>query len=226
MKKNDKTRTEKLAERTEGFLLSYRKLIILILVLILLAVAGVAIGVNLHNRNVANRYEELYNLEQSYSSLMAIDETTSEYETALSDFENDVEVFVADNDISTYLGARATMLLAEVRFIENNWSEAYELSLAIAESHSSDYLGPVGYMNAAAAAENNGDKAEALRLYSLVWDTYGVTCPEAPQALFNQARLENENGNTEVARSIFEQLTSEYPNSYYTSIARSWLLTY
>lgn len=224
--KKEKSTAERLAERTEGFLGSNRKLLVIILIVILLAVAGVAIGVNLHGRQVSDNYEELYNLEESYNSLMLLDETTEEFTTSLSEFEGNVDVFVADHDISTYLGARATMLLAEVRFMQEDWESAYQLYLAVAEAHRNDYLGPLGYTNAAVAAENNANKEEALRLYTLIWDNYGNTCAEAPQALFNQARLEYENGNEDIARSIFEQLTTEFPNSYYTSIARTWLLTY
>lgn len=227
MKKDKEiSRTEKLAQKTDNFLSSNRKLLISILVVILLILAGVGIGITVHSSNVDKKYEELYNLENSYNNLLVIDESTDEYATALSDLESDVDAFLKNNKIDTFLGARATMLLAEVRFLEENWAEAYELSLAIAEAHDDDYFGPLCYINAAAAAENNNDASEALRLYTLVWDTYGVTCPLAPQALFNQARLENANGNTEVARSIFEQLTSEFPSSSYSAIAQSWLLTF
>lgn len=227
MKKDkDVSRVEKLAEKLDLFLSSNRKLLIVLLVVIVLAIVGIVVGFSIHNRNVSNSYDALYNLEQSYNNLLMIDESTDEYQSALSAFESDTEAFIAENDVNSYLGAKATMLLAEVRFMEENWSEAYELSLAIAESHSDDYMGPLSYINAAVAAENNNDTDEALRLYTYVWDTYGVSCPEAPQALFNQARVEYQNGNAEIARSIFEQLTSEFPSSYYSAIARSWLLTY
>lgn len=227
MKKDKEiSRAEKLAQKTDDFLGSNKKLIIIILVVILLILAGIGVGVTIHNRSVSNRYEELYNIEENYYNLMSLDEASEEYAAALTDFENDIDVFVQDNSVDTYLGASATILLAEVRFMQENWSEAYELSLAVAEAHDNDYLGPLNYVNAAVAAENNGNADEALRLYTLVWDNYGVTCPEAPQALFNQARLEYTNGNTDIARSIFEQLTSEFPNSYYSAIAQSWLLSY
>ena len=227
MKKDKEiSRAEKLAQKTDAFLGSNKKILVIILVVVLLILVGVGIGTAIYSKNINSKYDELYNLEQSYSSLIVLDESSNEYNTAVSEFESEAEAFLQGNKIDSFLGARATLLLADVKFLEENWTESYELYLAVAEAHDDDYYGPLCYINAAVAAENNSDSNEALRLYTYVWDTYGVTCPQAPQALFNQARLEYANGSTDVARSIFEQLTSEFPNSSYTAIAESWLLMF
>ncbi len=227
MKKDKEiSRAEKLAQKTDAFLGSNKKILVIILVVILLILVGVGIGTAIYSKNINSKYDELYNLEQSYSSLIVLDESSNEYNTAVSEFESEAEAFLQGNKIDSFLGARATLLLADVKFLEENWTESYELYLAVAEAHDDDYYGPLCYINAAVAAENNSDSNEALRLYTYVWDTYGVTCPQAPQALFNQARLEYANGSTDVARSIFEQLTSEFPNSSYSAIAESWLLMF
>lgn len=227
MKKDKEiSRAEKLAQKTDAFLGSNKKILVIILVVVLLILVGVGIGTAIYSKNINSKYDELYNLEQSYSSLIVLDESSNEYNTAVSEFESEAEAFLQGNKIDSFLGARATLLLADVKFLEENWTESYELYLAVAEAHDDDYYGPLCYINAAVAAENNSDSNEALRLYTYVWDTYGVTCPQAPQALFNQARLEYANGSTDVARSIFEQLTSEFPNSSYSAIAESWLLMF
>ena len=227
MKKDKEiSRAEKLAQKTDAFLCSNKKILVIILVVVLLILVGVGIGTAIYSKNINSKYDELYNLEQSYSSLIVLDESSNEYNTAVSEFESEAEAFLQGNKIDSFLGARATLLLADVKFLEENWTESYELYLAVAEAHDDDYYGPLCYINAAVAAENNSDSNEALRLYTYVWDTYGVTCPQAPQALFNQARLEYANGSTDVARSIFEQLTSEFPNSSYSAIAESWLLMF
>ena len=227
MKKDKEiSRAEKLAQKTDAFLGSNKKILVIILVVILLILVGVGIGTAIYSKNINSKYDELYNLEQSYSSLIVLDESSNEYNTAVSEFESEAEAFLQVNKIDSFLGARATLLLADVKFLEENWTESYELYLAVAEAHDDDYYGPLCYINAAVAAENNSDSNEALRLYTYVCDTYGVTCPQAPQALFNQARLEYANGSTDVARSIFEQLTSEFPNSSYSAIAESWLLMF
>ena len=227
MKKDKEiSRAEKLAQKTDAFLGSNKKILVIILVVVLLILVGVGIGTAIYSKNINSKYDELYNLEQSYSSLIVLDESSNEYNTAVSEFESEAEAFLQGNKIDSFLGAKATLLLADVKFLEENWTESYELYLAVAEAHDDDYYGPLCYINAAVAAENNSDSNEALRLYTYVWDTYGVTCPQAPQALFNQARLEYANGSTDVARSIFEQLTSEFPNSSYSAIAESWLLMF
>ena len=78
MKKDKEiSRTEKLAQKTDNFLSSNRKLLISILVVILLILAGVGIGITVHSSNVDKKYEELYNLENSYNNLLVIDELDS-----------------------------------------------------------------------------------------------------------------------------------------------------
>ena len=69
-----------------------------------------------------------------------------------------------------------------------------------------------------------GDVDAAYDAYSQLWDVYGSSSALAPRALFNQARIE-EGRDVEVARSIYEQLTSEFPTSSYSSLAASRLLT-
>ena len=95
MKKDKEiSRTEKLAQKTDNFLSSNRKLLISILVVILLILAGVGIGITVHSSNVDKKYEELYNLENSYNNLLVIDESTDEYATSLSVLESDVDAFL------------------------------------------------------------------------------------------------------------------------------------
>ena len=136
MKKDKEiSRAEKLAQKTDAFLGSNKKILVIILVVILLILVGVGIGTAIYSKNINSKYDELYNLEQSYSSLIVLDESSNEYNTAVSEFESEAEAFLQGNKIDSFLGARATLLLADVKFLEENWTESYELYLAVAEAH-------------------------------------------------------------------------------------------
>ncbi len=228
MKNNDKelTKTQIIADKANKFLQKHAKTLIIILAVVVVLLIGFCIYYAVANNKLQDSYTELYRLEESYSDLLSMDNTTDEYADALTTFEDEVNAYLSGNKISTYQGSKATMLLAQVAYMEENWQSAYDLFMAVAEENSDNYLGSLNYANAAAAAENNGNTTEALRLYTKIWDDYGTSASEAPKALFNQARLEEEAGNTEIAKSIYEQLVGQFANSYYTAIAQAKLLTF
>ncbi len=228
MKNNEKelTKTQIIAERANKFLQKNAKKLIILLAVVVVLLIGFCIYYVVANNRLQDSYAKLYGLEESYSGLLSMDNTTDEYTDALTAFEADVDSYLADNKISSYQGSKATMLLAQVAYLEEDWQKAYDLFMAVAEENSDNYLGSLNYANAAAAAENNGDPTEALRLYTKIWDDYGISAAEAPKALFNQARLEEEAGNIDIAKSIYEQLVGQFASSYYTAIAQAKLLTF
>lgn len=225
MSKKDKvSKTEILAGHTEGFLRTHSRLFAIIAAVVIVAVIAIGIIYFASSSSTEERYETLYTLESEYNSLLLIDETSDEYSSAVSSLKSSLDSFISDNKITSYEGAKANMILADILFLEENWEEAYAIYLAVAEANEDNYLGQLNYMNAAAAVENAGDTAEALRLYNLVFDTYGINAPMAPKALFNQARIEESQGNLDLATTIYNQLIDQYQSSYYSALAESKLL--
>lgn len=213
------SKAEKIMYGTDSFIQRNAKKIVIIFVVILVLLIGLGAFVLVSNNNTEKTYAALYALEQDYNTLISTEE--ADY----ADFYAKADEFNSSNKVSTYEGAKARLMIANLKFDEGVYEEAYELYMDVAEAHSKDYLAPVALMSAAAAKENMGNADEALTLYTRVWDTYGKDAPEAPKALFSQARLIEASGDIELASSIYNQLADEFPSSYYSALAQAKLLT-
>jgi tol-pal system protein YbgF len=62
-------------------------------------------------------------------------------------------------------------------------------------------------------------KDEALAEYTRIWELH-PNVPEAAAALYAASQIERENGNTERARTMLNQLTAAYPTSPEAGVAR------
>ena len=216
---------EKTAKNVDSFVGKYSKVLIAVVLVIVIALVVFGIVHTVTSGNREDVYKELYSLERSYyENIMAGDNTSEGYQANVDSFILNAESFLASNNVETYPGAKAMLLLGDTYFIEENWSEANNCYSQIATLHEGDYLGSIALVNSAACLENMGDVDAAYDAYSQLWDVYGSSSALAPRALFNQARIE-EGRDVEVARSIYEQLTSEFPTSSYSSLAASRLLT-
>lgn len=216
---------EKTAKNVDSFVGKYSKVLIAVVLVIVIALVVFGIVHTVTSGNREDVYKELYSLERSYyENIMAGDNTSEGYQANVDSFIQNAESFLASNNVETYPGAKAMLLLGDTYFIEENWSEANNCYSQIATLHEGDYLGSIALVNSAACLENMGDVDAAYDAYSQLWDVYGSSSALAPRALFNQARIE-EGRDVEVARSIYEQLTSEFPTSSYSSLAASRLLT-
>ena len=64
-----------------------------------------------------------------------------------------------------------------------------------------------------------GNVQLALEYYTRIIDEFGFEVPEAPKALFAQARLEEGRGNIELAKATFQQLADQFPYTEYGKLA-------
>ena len=65
-----------------------------------------------------------------------------------------------------------------------------------------------------------GDTTGALDLYNKVFDDFKESGVSA-KALFNVARIYLQQGNTQLAGTVFEQVATDYPNSEYGKLAKN-----
>lgn len=226
--KNEKdklSKTEKVMYSTDSFIQRNAKKIIGISIAIVVVVILVAVIAIVTDNNSEKTYAGLYDLESSYNNILVADKSSEEYATLLSSFYSDAETYAAENKIDSYEGAKARLMFADLKFDDGDYSTAYDTYMEIAAAHSDDYFAPLCLMNAAASAENMGNQDEALDLYTQVWDVYGKDAPEAPKALFSQARIIEAQGDVELASSIYNQLADEFSSSYYSALAQAKLLT-
>lgn len=208
------TFTQKLSNSIDKFFRNNKKLVIVLsAVLVVAIIAIVVIAINVEKKNDA-LFVALDNLETNYMAL-----TDENAEAFLLNANELVE-----KGGNKYPGYKAKYLLADYNFDQGNYAEALALYEDVANVASKTYLAPLSLLNAAAAAENTGDTTKALALYNKIWDTYRTSTGESSKALFNTARIYETQGNTDLAKSVYQQLVDEFADSDYSKLAKNRLL--
>ena len=224
-KKAKLTSSERLAARTEGFFSRNYRLLIIILVLVIVAIIGIWVGTSLAHKSDESTANAVYQLEEDYNALLLMDDTTSEYAQAASQFVSDGEALIAElGDSAEYAALKTNYLMGLYYAYIEDWASAQSCFETVATQGSGTYFGSLGLANAAAAAENNGDQALALQYYNQIWDDYGTEAPESPKALFNAARIYEQTGDTELAIATYSQLADEFLSSEYAQLASARLI--
>jgi len=123
----------------------------------------------------------------------------------------------------SYGAQRALFIRADMAYEEKDWKNAITDYQLVAKRFAASYLAPVCLANAAAAAEQAGDKKQAIALDQQILDFKGLT-PEIPRALFSLGRLSEETDNTKEAQIYYNQLVNTYPSSGWTNLARDRII--
>ena len=225
MKKDKKlTSSEKIAARTESFFAKNARLLAIIgiiIVVICVVIAVVSVTSNSSRDKIATA---TYDLEQDYYNLLIMDDTTDEYDAAVNGFIASADSIIAEAKTGDYASLKAKYLLGLYYYDIDEWSNALSCFEQVVNEGGSTYLVSLSMMNAAASAENAGDKDTALSYYNRVWDTYAAEAPESPKALFNAARIYEQTGDTELAVATYSQLRDEFTSSEYAALAEARLL--
>lgn len=124
---------------------------------------------------------------------------------------------------SRYAGRRALQMLAGRHVDRQEWQEAADLFRELA-GRSTGYLAALALSNAAVAHEELGDRDTAASLYGEVASRYPDEMALAPRALFAQARLEEERGDSAAANDAYAALEAAYPASRWSLLARNRLI--
>ncbi len=220
-KKKETLSSDRLSAKTEGFLSSNKKSILIICVLVVVIVAVIAVISIFTSSSSEATATAVYNLESEYNSIRNMDEASADYATAGQAFVADAEVILAENS-DGYAYLKTNYLLGLYYYnVAGDWALAQACFETAAAAASGTYMGSLALMNAAASAENNGDQDTALAYYNQVWDDYGRDAAESPKALFNAARIYEAQGDIELASATYSQLADEFQGSEYAALARA-----
>lgn len=211
------TRTEQVQNSFGAFLSSHRVPLLVIGCVIVAAVVVLLVVGYVRQKNLVERFDQIDQAQTAYTKLTSMDETTDEYKQAVSDLEAQLDTLTGGKD---YPAWKAQSLKATLAFDQKDYAAALDGFTQVAENAKGTYMEPLSLMNAAAAAEMNGDAEIALADYTRVADEFGDS-PEAPKALFNQARLQQAAGNADLARATFQQLIDGFPSSEYARLAQT-----
>lgn len=210
-KEEEHTTEQKLINGISEFFEKNLKTIIIALVAVAVVVVAVVAIVGSSSKSNDSAQIKIAEMEERYSELVASDEPDwDSFETELASMVNG----------ASYTSVKASYLLGLAYYDQEEYSSAKDAFHKAYELNSKIYLAPLALVNEAACYDALGDMDNALRLYNSVFDNYkesGV----AAKALFNVARIYLQQGNTQLAGTVFEQVATDYPNSEYGKLAKN-----
>ncbi len=210
-KEVENTTEQKLINGISAFFEKNLKVILLALLAIAVVVVIIIIVAGSSSKSSDAAQIKIAELEEKYTELsIAEDPDWDSLETELSSMVKG----------SSYTSVKASYLLGLVHFDQEDYNAAKEAFANAYKLNTEIYLAPLSLVNEAACCEALGDTTGALELYNTVFDTYkesGV----AAKALFNVARIYLQQNNNQLAKTTFEQVATEYPNSEYGKLAKN-----
>ncbi|MGH0054396.1 MAG: tetratricopeptide repeat protein [Sphaerochaetaceae bacterium] len=226
MSKNKKDAAEiTLAERIERslnrFLGNNRKLLLIVVIVIIVGLATLGIVLSVRQNNLQEQFDQIDQLEDSYTAFQALG---SDDESYLETYDELVAGLTELSDKgSNYPNLKAEYLLGMIAFQTEEYQKAVDNFISVYSEADGSYLGSLSLTNAAVAAEELGNDSLALEYYTKIIDEFGFNAAESPKALFGQARLQEKEGNIELARATFQQLADQFPTSEYAKLATNRL---
>ncbi len=217
------TGTEKISFKVSRFLGQNKVILSVIVLVLVLALVAMLIFNAVYTSNLSKRLDQIDKATSSYSELLAEDPEGDGYKSGMETLKTTLKGLSRGKD---YPSLKAQYMLATIAYEEKDFQSALDGFVTIYQAKKDTYLAPLSLFNAAVAAEDMGDDDLALEYYTKVWDEYGTDAPEAPKALFNQARLQGKQNQNELAKATYQQLIDQFPTSEYSKLAQTAILSY
>lgn len=216
MAKNTKelTTEQKLQNNISGFFQRNLKLLVICcaaILVVVLAVVIISVSLNKASDKAMINIQDLENKVVTYNTLDA-DAKAS----LLADLEK-------AEQSKGYPAIKASYLKGLAYYLDEKYQDAYNAFMNCVDRDSKSYLAALSLVNAAACQEGLGNTASALDLYTRVSNNYEISSVGS-KALFNTARIYYQQGNMELAKTVFSQLVDKYPTSEYSALANDILV--
>ena len=215
----DKTEQVNTGEKITFFLHKYRKIL---LALVIIIVVGIAFSVafftirgTMEKKAIAK--VEVFERRINEEGILYGDAYSAEA-TALLD---ELNTFAAST--FGYAAARSYFLAADIYFARKDWKMAEESWVNAAQKTPKIYLAPVSLFNAAAAAEEQGNKEAAIVHLKESLDYKGIF-PAAARVRFNIGRIHEELHEREKAKEAYLALIENNPDSPWANLAHNRLI--
>lgn len=213
------TMAERIEMTLQKTLVAHRKVLLIVLIALIVVVIGIGVGTSVSKRATAKQFNLIDELETTYSEIQVMDSDDANYQAKYDDLLAQLTDLAGKN--GKYPALKAQYLLGMISFEKEEYQSALDSFYAVYGKSKNTYMGSLSLSNAAAAAEELGNVTLALEYYTKLIDEFGFSAAEAPKALFAQARLQETNGNTELAKATFQQLADQFPNSEFGKMAQN-----
>ena len=210
-KDEEKTVEQKLINGISSFFEKNLKTIIIAVAAVVVVVLAIVIIVSATSNSKDSAQIKISEMEEKYTELVSAEEPDWD------SFETELSAMVKGD---SYPSVKASYLLGLAHYDQAEYEEARDAFKKAYELNKKIYLAPLSLVNEAACEEALGNSTAAIALYSTIVSDY----PEsgvAAKALFNAGRIYYEQGNTELAKTYFEQVSTDYPNSEYGKLGKN-----
>ncbi|UTC65166.1 tetratricopeptide repeat protein [Treponema sp. OMZ 788] len=226
-----------LAQKINDFLVQYRKIVLGVLVCILAAVAVTIVWFvtveNSRKTSIIGVEKVIYELEEfkredkakNPSAEDPADQSEKQVSEAVKGAEDKaIEELKAlgSKYSSSYAGFRANTAIAEIYFQRKMYEDALKFYELAAGAVKNTYAEGVASFNAAACADELGDKEKALSYYERASKVENF--PLIPRAIFNAGRLYEALDKKEDAVHTYNRLLEKYPQNEWALLAKSRII--
>ncbi|MGL4981975.1 MAG: tetratricopeptide repeat protein [Treponemataceae bacterium] len=216
-KKLDEKKT--ISQMISIIMIKIRVPLLVIILLSTLGAVGVGIYMSVSEASKKQKFAELENYTFTLTESRKI-LTEDEFKEKQEEILQSITEF-AEKNIKNVVGARAFMAIADIQFEKKNWTEARDAWLQAAEASPKTYTAMISYYNAAVVSEETNDLQSATDYYTRVCES--TNFPLISHALFSLARVQDELGNIEIAKTHYEKLVEKFPTDSWADIARTRL---
>jgi tetratricopeptide (TPR) repeat protein len=211
-----------LGEGINNFIQNNRKGILICLGVIVAALAGFIGGIAIKDAVQNKALSRVEDFNSRYEELRW-DISGGAKAEEVSALLDDLTAFAKKT--SGYAGGRAWAIIAGIRGDKKEWPEAEQAWSGAAKAASKTYLAPVALFNAAAAAEEQGNTEDAIRLYTECLAKADLF-PAAARAQFSIGRLRESQNNRDAALDAYRTLISRWPGDpVWTNLAQNRIIT-
>ncbi|UTC78441.1 tetratricopeptide repeat protein [Treponema sp. OMZ 799] len=226
-----------LAQKINDFLVQYRKIVLGVLVCILVAVAGIVVwfvtAENSRKTSITSVEKIIYELEdfkrEDRAKNSVTEDTAEQSEKKVSEAVKEAEdkaieelKGLGSKYASSYAGFRANTVIAEIYFQRKMYEDALKFYELAAGAVKGSYVEGVASFNAAACADELGDKEKALSYYERA--SRVANFPLIPRAIFNTGRLYEALEKKEDAILSYNKLLEKYPQNEWALLAKSRII--
>jgi tetratricopeptide (TPR) repeat protein len=205
--------SENKGDRINAFIQRNRKVIFLSLGVIVILLAGSVATLSISDVLRKKAIADINELTKRYETLRheisgdSHDDESKTPDTAalLEDLNN----FTKGK--SGFAGGKAWSIIAQIHRDRKEWAQAEDAWLNAAKASLKTYLGPVSFFNAAASAEEQGKKKQAVEHYEKSLSV-SVEFPAAPHAQFAIGRLYEEMDDFPAAIEAYRLVVNKWPN--------------
>lgn len=208
------------SERLNDFLRANRVALLAVAALVVVGVVGLGVSSAINQSKLKSSTEALEKLESRFEEWAQAEEGARAGLSAELVAESDAVIARYGR---LYAGLRAGFMKARLHYAASDYAAAEAAYAAVAAAGPKSHLAPVALANAAAMAEEKGDREKAIS-YLKEAEAKHPKAPGAARNAFNVGRLYEGMKDYKAAMSAYAALVASGQDNDWTKLARSRII--